>query len=248
MTRLAAALVVLLAAAPAAAQAPTASRLAEAQRRLVEGDYEGALAITRPLVADAALPRADLAESFRLHGLSLYLLGREADAEIFLHHFLRLQPEAHLDPALVPPEAVAFLESIRARYEGELRALKPRPKRKRYWLLNLVPAAGQFQNDQAWKGWTFGITEGVLAATWISSYAILVSRCDADLTCSLKRSTAENLRFANLLSGAVWVGVYAIGVIDAMNGYNCMSAAERPPSVSLIPTDRGASLVWTMGF
>lgn len=238
-------LVALLVAAPAAAQTTAMAELAAAQRRFAEGDYQGCLTITSPLVGDPRLPKAELAESMRLHGLSLFLLGRQGDAEIFLHQFLRLEPEAHLDPALVPPEAVAFLESIRSRYEGELRRLKPRPRKKRYEILNWIPYAGQFQNEQDLKGWFLGSATVVIGLTSIAAGVTLRVKCEQDLTCSIDKSMAENLKLVANYGAAVAAATYIVGVVDAYYFGRCLEARER---VALVPTEGGASLVMTFGF
>ena len=237
--------IVAAVAGPAWAQ-PAAARLEEAQRRLMVGAYLEVLQLTLPLVADPVLPRADRAEAYRLRGLAQFFLGRTSEAEEALYQFLRLDPEAHLDPALVPPDAVSFLENIRARHEGELRALKPRTKR-RSRALNLLPPAGQFQNEQRAKGWTIGTAEVVLLATNITTYVVLANECEADLTCAIDRSTARALQLANLISGGLLVGVYLYGVIDGFHIQNCLEAAERP-SLTVVPQSGGGSLVFGMGF
>ena len=235
------------AAVPAAAQSP-AARLGEAQRRFAAGAYAQVLEITGPLLGDPTLGRADRAEAFRLQGLAMFLLGRPAEAEVALYQFLRLDPEAHLDPALVPPDAVTFMENVRARHEGELRALKPRPKKRRYRLLNLVPPFGQFQNGDSGKGYAIGAAELVFLATNISTYAVLARECAEDLTCSLDRSTASTLQRVNQISLGLLVGVYLYGMIDGFHIQTCLEQAERPPLVLVPRDDGGGSLVLSLGF
>ena len=251
MTRAGAALLVLLAAAPAGAQHDAAAKLAEAQRAFVEGDYEGAMRITAPIV-QGGISEADRAEALRLHCVSLFLLGHQAQAETYLYQWLESQAragiDAHLDPAVVPPEAVAFLESIRANHEGDLRKLKPPKRKSRSRWGTIVPVYGQYQNEQMWKVWLFGVTEGVLLATSITTYAVLASKCGDDLTCKLKRSTADNLLLTNRLSGGLLIGVCLIGIVDAMWNYDPNPATEERPSVGLMPEEGGATLVFSMGF
>jgi hypothetical protein len=238
--------VVFLVSALASAQAtPPAARLAEAQRLFGHADYRAVAEIAGPLARDPSLDRADRTEAYRLFGLSLFLLAQPARAEGWLLQFLRLEPEAHLDPAVVPPDAIAFFEGIRARHEGELRALKPRPRRRRAWL-NLVPPAGQFQNQEPAKGWSIGIAEGVLLATNISTYIVLINACDEHRTCTLGRDAANQLRMANLVSGALFVGVYAYGVLDGWLGHR--NRIEDRAGLAITATGEGAAVTYSLGF
>jgi hypothetical protein len=245
-------LLLLATAAPAAAAPPANAdlgRLGEAQARLMAGDWSEAARVAGPLAHDGTLARPDRAEAWRVYGLSLFFLGLPDEAEAALFAYLKLEPDAHLDPALVAPEAIVFFEDVRARHAGELRQLKPRPKPNRWAvLLNLIPPAGQFSNGDPAKGWALAATETVLLAANLTTYALLASRCHADETCGDDVDGARTLRTINLVSGALFAGVWVYGMIDGFAGYRRRSRAYEPAfAVVPVVTDGGAALVLAWG-
>ncbi|MBI4508756.1 MAG: hypothetical protein HY698_03905 [Deltaproteobacteria bacterium] len=192
--------------------------LAEAASHLARGEYEQAIARVTPLLSRRGLSQPDQAEAFRIHGLALFQVGQKEPAERSILAYLMLEPDAHLDPMLVPPEAVLFVEDVRSRHAGELRTRRPRPRRKRHAALNLLPPLGQVQNGERGKAMFVGVAEGVLAATNVATFLVLRSNCNADKTCDLDGSLAGALKKANLVSGTLLIGVVVYGVVDGFLG------------------------------
>lgn len=227
--------------ASGAARADNAARLDEAARALAAGDYVGAETATRPLLAAPTLLRAERAEAYRLHGLALYFQNRQAEAEAAFRQYLTLEPDAHLDPALYPPEAVVFFESVRARHRGAVIIAKPPARRRRNGMLNLVPPLGQIQNGDTAKAWIIGGAELVLLGANIATYAMLSSSCKgSDLTCDRDPSTSRALRTVNLVSGGLFLAVYAYGVIDGYVVGGKLSSRERALRTAVVPVPGGA--------
>lgn len=198
----------------------------------------------QPATAPAMDPH-DRAEAWRIYGLALFFLGRYPAAEIAFVEYLKLDVEGRLDPALFPPEVVSFFEDVRARHAAELRAYRPRPRDRRAWALNLLPPAGQFQNRDHGKGWIIAGTGSVLLATNITTFLVLREWCDASTgVCRSGNESREDegrlLRSINLVSGALLVGVVAYGVADGFYHYR---RAGHSPSIALVPTMDGASLI-----
>jgi hypothetical protein len=237
---------VVLAAAPA--RADRAGDLAAANRLLLEGNHEQARALAARVTLEPGLLPAERAEAHRIHGLALFYLGRRADAEGALRAYLELEPDAHLDPALHPPEAVVFLEEVRTRHAGALRIARPLPRRKRIAWLNLLPPAGQFQNGDTTKAWILGGIEVALLAINVSTYAMLTSSCKTDLTCDRDPSASRRMRTINLVSGGLLAGVYAYGVIDGYLGHGRITARERAVRVAVLPTGSGAMVAAALRF
>jgi hypothetical protein len=194
-----------------------ADPLADARAKLVEAAYDEAAALAEPLARDPALPAAERAEANRVYGLALFFLGRRDEADAALLVYLKLEPDAHLDPALVPPEAVVFFEEVRTRHAGEILVTRPRPPppppRKYYPILNLLPPFGQFQNGHPVKGWLIAAAEVAFLAVNIATYAMLRANCANDLTCD-DQGTADVMRTLNQMSFALFVSTYVIGVVD----------------------------------
>ncbi|MGE5184146.1 MAG: hypothetical protein ACM31C_18880 [Acidobacteriota bacterium] len=227
--RVAVVLVLVLVLAPVRASAqpldpyapvdPTTA-LHDANAAATAGDWARVATLVDPLLA-TQLARADLAEAHRLAGLAAYFANRRAEAEAHFVAYLKLDLDGHLDPALVPPEAVTFFDDVKARHAAELRALRPRPKR--YFVLNFVPMAAQFQNGERAKGIVLGSMIGALAITNITSYLVLRSWCSSsDLTCDTPANhvhAAMSLRAANIMSGVGLIATYLYGVYDGVVGY-----------------------------
>jgi len=186
------------------------------------GDWGTVSQLVDPLLG-GQLAEADLAEAHRLAGLASFFQGRREQAERHFLAYLRIDLDAQLDPSLYPAEAVIFFNDVKARHNAELRAR--RPKGKRYWVLNLLPPGGQFQNGQRTKGFVVG---GLLAGFAIAhgtSYLLLRRWCTrttgmnggSGLTCDDggdHYASAGTMRTLNAVSGVGLILTYAYGVID----------------------------------
>lgn len=83
-------------------------------------------------VLDRAVARIDrgnltedeLVELHKLAGLAAFNLGRTDDATRHLRALLRLDPDYSLDPFVVPPPAVAFLDTLKEDMTNELEFLR----------------------------------------------------------------------------------------------------------------------------
>ena len=249
------ALVASLGVSPAAAQAPGAparpggpatpsDALRAGNAAAIEGDWVRVSMSVDPLLR-AQLSASDRAEAHRLAGLAALFQGRRLDAEEHFLTYLRLDLDGQLDPALYPPEAITFFSEVRARHEAELRAR--RPKAKRYWVLNLVPPWGQFQNGERTKGYVIGGLLAGFAVANVTSYLVLRSWCTEvrgdgglSVTCDEgtdRTSRAAQLQSVNLVSGIGVFAMYAYGVYDGVSGYR-RTTRERTlqPFVTTSPT------------
>jgi hypothetical protein len=205
---------------------PTADPIGAANSAAVAGNWTAVDQLLRPLMPPASLDRADEAEVYRLAGLAAFFLGRLDEAEARLLAYLRLDIDARLDPAVVPPEAITYFENIRAKHSGELRALRPKPRR--YMALNLLPPAGQFQNGERTKGIIVGASLAALIAAHVTTYFVLRDWCNPDdLTCDSHAGAANTLRAINITSGVGAIVLYAYGVVDGIRHYRRRSAALR---------------------
>jgi hypothetical protein len=202
---------------PSAPSAHLGSPIAEALDKFDFGDYEGVVALLRPIVDNGAraLPtRADRIEALRVYGIACTLTDRLAAAEGSFLLLLREEPATRLDPALVRPEAVVFLEQVRARHREELLAVYRRSHPRSYWFLNLLPPVGQFQNRQRGKGFTIGALELVLLTSSVTTYSLLAEWQGGDHTFSHHESAYEPLRVVNILSFSLLVGTVSYGILD----------------------------------
>jgi hypothetical protein len=213
---------------PVVVPSDPAVALREANAAATSGDWNRVEAYVRPLLSKQ-LERADLAEAHRLAGIAALLVvppARDRAEQHFLA-YLKLDLDAHLDPALYPPEVVNFFNDVRARHAAELRTL--RPKRSRYAVLTLVPPFGQFQNGERTKGWIIAGLLGAFAATNVTTYLVLRSWCfkqsgpgGSSVGCdetTNRDGTANTLRALNITAGVGLIITYAYGVYDAVSGY-----------------------------
>jgi hypothetical protein len=237
---------------PPAATAPAtpAGALEAASAALQAGDFGQAASLAGPVARGTAagaagLARADRAEAWRLLALSLYFLGRADGAEAAFLEYLKLDVDAHLDPALVPPEALTFFEDVRTRHASELARYRPRPRRS--LLPALLPPLGQFQNGDHLKGWIIGGAELALLTTNLTSYMLLRRWCDTeDQTCAGHVNDARTARTVNIVSGVALLGVVAYGIVDGVIGHRRQARSEMPPSLGFTQLVEGGA-VMTLG-
>lgn len=241
---------VLAAPRAAAADTGTAATLRDAGSALVSGDHARAAQLAGPLTATPGVDRADRSEAWRIYGLALFHLGRHAEADAAVLEHLRLEPDAHLDPAVFPPEVIVFFEDVRARHAAELAGRRAaRPDTRREWLKNPLVPWGQFQNGHRTKGIVLGSAELLLAATALSTYVMLRRWCnEATGVCSSggdsRRDQAITLRQINLASSIGLFAVWAYGFVDAWYYHRSGRRAERSYiSLGVDPAGSGGELV-----
>ncbi|MDB4954518.1 MAG: hypothetical protein JWO36_2087 [Myxococcales bacterium] len=206
--------------------------LREANAAATVGDWARVSAFTSPLLSQK-LDRPDLAEAHRLAGLAAFFQHREPEAEADFLEYLRFDLDGRLDPALYPPEVVGFFDDVRAKHAADLRALRPKPRR--YWLLNLVPPFGQFQNGDRAKGFITGGLIGAFAITNVTSYLVLRSWCTQavgsagpSLVCD-QHGGAKAVRTLEIVGGIGLILTYVWGVYDGVSNYRRGSRAPMAP-------------------
>lgn len=229
--------------------------LREANSAALAGDWARVSATVQPLLA-LQLQRADLAEAHRLAGIAAMFEQppRYAAADEHFLAYLRIDLDGHLDPALYPPEVVNRFNEVRARHAPELKALRPKV-RKRYAVLAVLPPFAQFQNGERGKGIVIGSLLGTFAITNVTTYLVLRSWCfeqsgpvGTSTGCDGKteptknhNSAATTLRALNLAAGVGLIVTYVYGVYDGVRGYR-RETRER----SLVPyasSSNGATLI-----
>lgn len=211
----------------------TSDALREGNIAATAGDWQRLTALVEPLF-QRALGSADLAEAHRLAGIAAFFQQRSAVAESHFLAYLRHDLDGRLDPALYPPEVVAFFNDVASRHAAELRALRTRPKRS--WFLTLIPPVGQLQNGERTKAYVIGGVLGALLIANLATYAALRSWCDhtdgragGGLTCddgADHRRSAAKLRPINIASGIGFLAIYAFGVYDGVQGYRRRSREQ----------------------
>jgi hypothetical protein len=197
----------------------------------------GAIAPGLDLEPPRSVSRQDRAEIWRILGLARFFKGDLDGAEQALLEYLKLEQDARLDPALVPPEAIVFLEDVRSRHAAEIRAYHPDPTPRRWALLNLVPPAGQFQNADRRVGFTLAVSGAALVGLNIGTYAWLKSVCSSAQgnVCGDEGQHYGRARFLRAVNVGSLVGlgvVYVYGVYDGFSGYR---SRGRELSLSLAP-------------
>lgn len=234
------ALLFLLALASPVQADETAELIADANVALSAGDYQNAeIGVRRVLALGLHADQRERAEAFRILGLLKFFQDAKAEARAAFLEYLRLDLDGHLDPAMFQPEVITLLEDVRATNAAELDSLRPRPKKKRYVLLNLVPAGGQFQNGERTKGFLIAGGMVALAAANISTYLVLRDRCSSsDRTCSNGASSARDLQSLNLVSGLGLVSLYVYSVFDGYLGYR-RQKRQHDMSLGVVPYSNG---------
>ncbi|HEU4728913.1 MAG TPA: hypothetical protein VFT22_13510 [Kofleriaceae bacterium] len=211
----------------------TSEVLREGNTAALAGDWARVSELVEPLF-QRPLASADLGEAHRLAGIAAYFQHHEHSAETHFLDYLRIDLDGRLDPALYPPEVVAFFNDVASRHAAELRALRIGPRRSGSWLYALIPPVGQFQNGERIKGYVIGGALGALLIANLTTYYYLRTWCNhttgtagGGLTCDDNASEpdrdlnheAARLRPWNIASGIGFLVVYAYGVYDGVAGY-----------------------------
>jgi hypothetical protein len=212
--------------------------LVRAEAAYAYGDMVQVVDAARP-VAEGTLPStvAQRARALRFLGIGLFLTNRALGAENAFAELLRIDPAARLDPTTARPEVVAFFENIRHQQAVRERASRP-------FIWNLLPPGGQFQNDEALKGWIVGGVEFAAIATIVAGRLISNSWLGPHYVYGKDGShnnDERNLRVVEWVSVGVLGAAYLYGVIDGIVHY------YRPPdessgALSLLVFPRGGGL------
>lgn len=124
MSRLALLCAALLASASARADPDL---LRQARNNFDYGKYDEAVRLVDELLEKKQLAEgAELVEGFRIHGLSLFYLGRHGEARRSFIKLLSANPDFELDPMLVPPSAIEEFESVKRENAATLTELRLR--------------------------------------------------------------------------------------------------------------------------
>jgi len=239
-----------------AQQAPwrPADILRDGNTAATAGDWIQVSQLVDPLLR-GQLPPADLAEAHRLAGLAAFFQGRRVEAETHFVAYLRIDLDGQLDPALYPPEVVTFFADVKAKYNAELRAR--RPKQTRRWYLTLLPPLGQWENGEKTKAVVIGGVFGAFLVANITSALVLRSWCTrvsddggSSLTCDNGGNdhygSAPTLRVVNVVGGVGAILTYAFGVYDGVKNYRRRTREQSmQPFVST--TAHGESLFGVAG-
>jgi len=211
--------------------ASTSEVLREGNTAALAGDWPRVTHLVDPLLA-RRLAAADLGEAHRLSGIAAFVQQHNDTAESHFLVYLRIDPDGRLDPALYPPEVVAFFNDVSSRHAAELRELR----KTRAWYLTLLPPFGQFQNGERTKGYVIGGVLGTLLVANLTTYALLRSWCEhtqgasgGGLTCndpSDHTTAATQIRPYNIATGIGVIAVYLYGVYDGIQGYRQRSREQ----------------------
>jgi hypothetical protein len=230
-----------------------AALLGAAHDALAAGDHATAARLAERVVGATAL--AERTEALRVLGLSRFFLGQRAAAEGAFVELLVLDADAHLDPALVPPEAIVFFEDVRARRAPELAARRPPPPRRRIPWLAPLPIFGQVQNGDRTKAWLIGGAGATLLAINLGTYAWLRQHCDretglchdatagADDAAGDLTGRARTMQGINLAAGVGLVGLAIYAAVDGVLGYRADSRSGAVELGGTATPDGGFSLV-----
>ncbi len=246
--------VAALAAAPPAGHAQpgraASDILREGNTAALAGDWPRVAELVDPLLREP-LPIADLAEAHRLAGIAAFFAQRNTAAEQHFITYLRIDPDGRLDPALYPPDVVAFFNDVASRHAAELRALRVPPQRPS-WLFTLLPPVGQYMNGEHTKAYVLGGVLGALLITNLVTYSYLRQWCDhtqgtggGQLTCTDgdhgqdATQAARRLRPFNIASGVGFWVVYAFGVYDGIRGYRRISREQALQPYVTASNERG---------
>lgn len=251
----------------------------------LRGEYQRAIATLHPLLYPELRLESEeeVIQAHRLLGVSYLFEKQPESARKEFRNLLELDPDFRFDPILDPPRVVDFFNDVLRQQQNELGDIEARLKKReaelarrrgqvlerrierRSYALNFIPlGVGQFQNQQARKGWFFLATEGALAATSLAAfvanfslYGVRPKRacldkvtpqpdgsdgiCSADRIDHGDEDFSRKLTRLQVVSGGLFFVVAIWGVIDSLRNFQSeVTLGETlagPPPVSSLRID-----------
>ena len=221
----------------AAASVDAEARLLEAGQAFETQDYEAAIKLLRPLVAEEAITDpGDLRRSLERLAASYWFTGATDAARLTFGTLLKDAPDHPLDPLYYPQELISFFEAEKQRLKdlGFIGSVSPKSDRETSPRMTLVKkvierpmptigylmpfGVGQFANQESGKGTLLAVLQGIGLATNIAAW-ITVEVMKAPGT---KRVSTEDAGRAEVMEILWWIGTslftgaYAYSVIDGL--------------------------------
>ncbi len=252
------ALIVLFALIAATANASPKDELDHARTDFRAHDYQSAMQRLNVLLypSEQLALTADLLEARQMLGACDFEVGRTEEAKGEFEKALQIDPSAHLDPSFFTTgaqhlfdETRSDLEARRAK-EAEIRKLQEERERlqkirenlvlveSRHYYINFLPfGAGQFQNGDQTKGYLLAAGQGVTLAGSVGIWLYLVGKYGVNCPHCVALPDAPgvlHLQEAQVGLGAVAIGLYVYGVIDAIRNYKAqvrLDESQLPPDL-----------------
>lgn len=239
--------------APGIANATPAEELEQARESFLSGDYESAVGrFSALLYPKSRLAEAStIAQAHLLLGVCYFEIKQLKSAETEFEEALFLDSLLRLDANIFSPEAIEFFNAKREAIEKAAIAAAEREQltrkqqaldraiknlvvleKQRYWV-NFVPfGAGQFQNGQKRKGFTFfaaeTLTGGLSVGLW--SYQVIKYGFRGKVPRD-EVSTVNTLQVVQIGSGVVFFGLLAWGIVDSLSNYEHAVTRQAGPSL-----------------
>lgn len=230
------------------------------------GEFARAVEIIHPLLYPEIRLQSDnqIVLAHRVLGVAYLFERNEPDAKVEFRKLLQMSPDYRFDPLLDPPEVVDFFNLVRKEYSSELGQLEAKRRElekarerdreqcekvlagpaviekrigRNAFAVNFLPfGAGQFQNGQRGKGWSFLAVEGVLGATSVAAFATNLAvyglrpqrRCRFDVGATAcppedidhsEENRSRLLTDVQVVSGAMFFAAVVWGIADAIYYY-----------------------------
>jgi hypothetical protein len=226
----------------AAAAAP--SQLQSATQAFEMQDYDRAITILRPLIAEEAISDpSDLRLSLERLAASYWFTGAIDAARLTFGSLLKAAPNHPLDPLYYPQELISFFEAEKQRLKklgfiGGAQQPTGRDPKARMTLVKtvierpmptigyLMPfGVGQFANNESGKGAILAVLQGIGIATniaaWITVEAMKQQGTNQIATGDAGR--AEVMDILWIIGTSLFAGAYTYGVVDGF--------VYRPPAL-----------------
>ncbi len=242
------------AASPRPASAGPGEDLDHARQAFRAKDCATVIEVAAPLI----YPRSQLASTYDLIearillGVCYYENTQREDARREFEAVLALQPDKSLDTLLFSADAVRFFTDVksdadlRAQRDAELRRREDETERraealrnavvfeKRSYGVNFVPfGAGQFQNRQTGKGLAFAATEVLTGGASAVIFGYLAAKYGFVGVVSLADGpSVRRLQQIEVGTGVAFLGIYALGVVDALVHYKPTSRIQADESLA----------------
>lgn len=216
-------------------------------------DCSSAVRVAEPLI----YPRSQLANSYDivevrlLLGACYYESNRREDARQEFEAVLALEPGKTIDSLIYSADLVRFFDDVaadveaRAKRDAELRAREDESRRiaealknartfkRSSYAVNFVPfGAGQFQNGQNGKGLALATSQIVTGGVSAGIFLYLGFKYGLVAKVPVEDGVfVRQLQQVEIGTGLVFLGLYAVGVVDALLNYKATVQIEADDAV-----------------
>lgn len=224
-------------ASPTRAEESVDVRLQKATQAFETQDYDLAIKLMRPLIAEKAIEDpSDQRSTLERLAASYWFTGATDAARLTFGNLLKTAPEHPLDPLYYPQELISFFEAEKKRLKdlgfigGGSSAVEPETRARMALVKTIIErpmptigylmpfGVGQFANQESGKGTLLAVLQGIGLATNIAAWITIevMKQPESGLIASDDAGRAEVMDILWVIGTSLFAGAYTYSVVDGL--------------------------------